>query len=604
MRSRGKGRSARLLLGGFLFALVAPAATAEGVELTARVDRNRVELDGRVTLTLSIQGGRGGEADIDLGETGGFRVYSAGTSQSVSIVNGAVTSSITHNYLLSPRSEGTHRVGPFRVVIGGEEATAPAVEVRVVRGAPSPAPTPSSRKDSRNDEPPAAFIRSSLDKQEAFVGEQVTLTFRLYTRVRFAGDPAYSPPSTEGFWAEDLPPQRRFYDEIRGTNYLVNEVKTALFPARAGRLVVGPATLRYHEDAFFSSDPFDLLRGGLRGGRRRPVEETLRTDSLPVTVKPLPEAGRPAEFAGAVGSFRLRAALDKDSVAANEPVTLTVTLEGEGNVQGATLPEPPSPESFKVYDSGSSTETSKEEYRVRGKKTYTRVFVPRYGGEYTLAPIAFSFFDPKAGEYVTRTAGPFPVRVSGEPPEAEAAQKEIERREEDLRYLKEPATIEWGPRRRGAPIRALVAVNIAPLFLLGALLAWRRHRARYDRDRAWARARRAGGVARKALAEARAHLREEDSREFAAALGRGVTGYLGDRTNLSVLGMTAKETVGAVERLGRDAGLAEALSRFLAASDRARYAPDPMPVSERERLLADGEELVRRISRLPRMGGK
>ncbi|MFH1277541.1 MAG: BatD family protein [Candidatus Eisenbacteria bacterium] len=590
----------------FLAVLVAGALLgadpAAAVELTARIDRDQVDLDGRVTLTLSIQGGRG-EADIDLGETAGFRVYSAGTSQSVSIVNGAVTSSITHTYLLSPRSEGEHSVGPFRVVIGGEEGTAPAVRIRVARGAPAPAPAPPPRGGTGDDAAAAAFLRTFVDKDEAFIGEQVTLTFRLYQRVRFAGDPEYSPPSSEGFWAEDLPPQRRFYDEVRGTNYLVNEVKTALFPTRPGRLVIGPATLRYQEDTFFSSDPFDLLRGGLRGGRRRPVQETLRTDSLAVTVKPLPAGGRPAGFEGAVGSFRLRAELDKDSVAANEPVTLTVTLEGEGNVQAARLPDPAAPETFKVYDSGSATETSKEDYRVRGKKTYTRVFVPRYGGDYTIAPIAFTFFDPDAGGYVTRTAGPFPVRVSGEPPEVEAAQREIERREEDLRYLKEPAGLEWAPRK-GVPVPGLLAANAAPLVLLAGLIAWRKHRERLHRDRAWARARRAGGVAKRALAAARAHLGDDDSREFAAALGRGVTGYLGDRTNLPVSGMTAREVVASIERLGGDQDSAEAASRFLAACDRARYAPEPMPVPERERLLAEGEELVRRISRLRREGGR
>ncbi|MFH1681952.1 MAG: BatD family protein [Candidatus Eisenbacteria bacterium] len=570
--------------------LMGPAAA---MELDARADRTEVDLDGRVTVTLSVRGGQG-EASIDLGSTAGFRVYSSGTSQSISIVNGQVSSSLTYTYLFFPSEKGEFAVGPFRATQGGEEATAAAIPIRVVEASvpvPEPRPRPEPRPERGRGEKRDVFLRTSLDKREVYVGEPVTLTFRLYTRIRFAGDPQYEPPSTEGFWKEDLPPQQRFYAEVDGHRFLVTEVKTALFPTRAGRLVVGPARLAYEEDVFFSSDPFDLLRGGM--GRRRPVRETLETDSLVVRVNPLPEKGRPPDFGGAVGSFTLQAMVDKNETGANEPVTLTLTVEGEGNIQAATLPESRVPDSFKVYDSGSSTETSKEGYRVRGRKTYTRVLVPRYGGDYEVAPVSFSYFDPQRETYVTRTAGPFPIRVEGPPPEEEWEQREIARVEEDIRYLKEPDDPRWTTATAAPPIRALAAGNLVPLVLLGALFIARKRRERYERDPVWARARRADRAARRLLSEARRRLADEDSREFAASLSRGVVGFLADKGNIAAAGMTRREIDRELERRGFPPDLRERLSKLLDASDRARFSADPEEAGERRRLLAEAEELLR-----------
>jgi hypothetical protein len=446
------------------------------------------------------------------------------------------------------------------------------------------------------------FIRTFLDKKEAYVGEPITLTFRLYTRVRFAGDPQYEPPSSEGFWKEDLPPQQRSYTEIDGRRYLVTEVKTALFPARAGRLVVGPARLSYEEDTFFSSDPFELLRGGI--GRRRPVRETLRTDSLAVQVKPLPETGRPPGFGGAVGSFVFQASLDKSAVRANEPVTLTLTMEGEGNIQAATLPEMRVPDSFKVYDSGSSTDVSKDGYRVRGRKTYTRVLVPRYGGDYELPSVSFSFFDPERGEYVTRTAGPFPIRVEGPLPEEEREQREIARREEDIRYLKEPDDLRWRNAEDPPPLRALAAGNLLPLLFLGALYAARKRREKYARDPVWARARRADRAARELLTDARRKFTEADPRELAASLSRGLVGFLADKGNIPATGMTRRELDRELAGRGVPAETRERLSRFLETCDRARFSEAPLSDEERASLLQEAEDLLRLLGRRMSEGGR
>jgi len=292
-----------------------------------------------------------------------------------------------------------------------------------------------------------------------------------------------------------------------------------------------------------------------------------------------------------VGDFRFRAEIDRDSLAANEPITMTLRLEGEGNVQAATVPEPELSELFKVYDSGSSTETEREGGRVKGKKIYTRIIVPRYGGDYELPAIPFTYFDPKKERYVTLTAGPFPIRVSGSPPEQAAARRAIERKEADIRYLKEPDRVSWRPADRGSNAAALAAANAAPLLVLAALYLRRRRRDRLAADPARARAKRADGGARRALSR----LRGAELRERAAGAARTLTDYIGDKGNLAAWGMTRREMDRELERRGADGELRRRVRDLLDRCDRIRFSSGETGPDGGEDPVGEAEELIRAL---------
>ncbi|MBN1825810.1 MAG: protein BatD [Candidatus Eisenbacteria bacterium] len=585
---------------------IVSAGKAFALGLTAQVDRNETDLDGRITLTLVVEGSQG-NVEVDLGETERhFHVYSSGTSQSMTIANGKMTASSRYTYILSPRTVGEFQIGPFRVTdAGGGEARAAEIAFRVTDAPPADRAAEPEKRESRDSRAPSGeqrevFLRTSVNKKQAYVGEQVTFIFRLYTRVRFWRDPEYDPPSTEGFWKEDLPPQRRFYDEVDGIRYLVYEVRTALFPTRAGELTVGPVTLQYEEDSFFSRDPFSIFNrgGGGRGGSNRHV---LKSDPLHLTALPLPTEGRPASFSGAVGDFRFDAKIDRDSLAANEPITMTLVLEGEGNVQAATVPDLELSDLFKVYDSGSSTDTEREEGRVRGRKTYTRIIVPRYGGDYELPSIPFSYFDPKKKRFVTLTAGPFPVHVSGTPPERAAARGEIERKESDIRYLKEPSRVSWSKEGRNTPLGALAAANAAPLLILAALFLRRRRSDRLAADPARARARRADAEARRSLAR----IRGAEPREAAGAVARTLAAYIGDKGCVAVQGMTRREIDRELERRGVDGELRARIGDLFDRCDRLRFSSDDRPpAGGRGDLAGEAGELIRSLRPFLERGGK
>ncbi len=547
LRSAGRrqcgGRRVFLFLSLVLGALLPPAADA--LDVSATVDRSKVDLDGRIRLTVDVEGAGRRGADVDLGATDGFRVYSSGTSQNISIVNGAFKSTVSYRYILTPRKTGVFQLGPITVQAGGERSTAGAIRIEVVESAADAGPgVPSGtggRSRRRGALPPEVMVKARVDREKAYVGEAITYTFQVFTRVRFWSDPEYTPATMEGFWKEDLPPQKTYNTDVKGVTYRVTEIRTALFPTRPGRLVIGPARLTYEGSPVSSGDPFDLFsrsgRGFFGGGRKK----ELVTDSIAVEVLALPTAGRPVGFTGTVGSFDFSASIDKDSVRTNEPITLTVKISGEGNIRTASLPDIDLSESFKVYDSGASTDVSKENYRVRGKKTYTRVIVPRYGGSYTLPPVSFSYFDPRKEKYVTLRSRAFPITVEGPVHAPDRKKAEIAREESDLRYLKTTGGIHWHARVDPFPFAAAAAANVAPLILLGVLYGLRRKREELSGNVALARKRRADRAARKALSKAARLAGEKDGRDFAATLARAVERFLGDKGDLPVGALTRRQ---------------------------------------------------------------
>src|SRR2546426_576001 len=115
-------------------------------------------------------------------------------------------------------------------------------------------------------------------------------------------------------------------------------------PLRAGTLSVGPASMGMNmvvrsrsRDQFF----------GFFGESQKPTE--LHSEPLVLNVLPLPEAGRPADFAGAVGRFEMDVKAAPLALGAGDPVTVTSTIRGTGNLDSVTAPAIAASDALRVY---------------------------------------------------------------------------------------------------------------------------------------------------------------------------------------------------------------------------------------------------------------
>jgi tetratricopeptide (TPR) repeat protein len=581
-----------VLVAGF-----AVAVRAGDVTVRAQVDRDQVGVEDQISLEVVVEGQARGSEPPQLPPLEDFEVYSSGTAQQVNWVNGAVSATTTYSYVLAPKRAGKFTVGVITVHVAGKEYKTEPITITVTNGsggaagrsaapgagapdAGRPAPDEEGNRDF--------FVVARVDKQHAYVNEQVLFTFYLYYATQIS-NPNYSPPDFQGFWVEKLKDsERQSYKMLNGRRYVVTELTTALFPTSSGKLTIEPATLRLTQlPSQFGFSFFD-----------RGVDRVLRTKPLSVDVVALPVAGKPASFDGAVGEdLELSAKLDRTEVEAGDPVTLSVRIEGVGNVKTFSKPRLPDLPRFKVYDSTSKTDVQTND-RVSGSRTYEMVLVPKEEGELDLPPIQFAYFDTREARYRTLTTKPLHVTaVKSSHPATIAAgnlptpQQDIQILGNDIAHIHAEVPVEdtlTPLYQRG------LFLGVLPLPLLAAMgvTVLRRRRDRLAADVALARSTRARKAAKQHLAAAARDLQAQQGVAFYAEVSRALRQYVGDKLNLSATGLTHDLLR---LRLGEAGVAAETILQLVALLERcdaARFAPGSMADPQMREALETAESLL------------
>lgn len=539
-------------------ALAGAAPAAGQLSVTAEVNKTQVGLDDQVVLAVTVSGPQASLPDPQLPALSNFSVYSSGRSQNISFVNGRVSSSITHTFVLVPRAVGKGLIPPIAVSAQGTSAQTEPIEIQVVPPAgagPAPAAAPPTAPRQGRPAPPAersaaadVMVTAELDKPRAFVNEQVTLSVKFYAAVPLLSNPEYVPPKLEGFLGEDLPPLRHYSAVVKGRAYDVTEIKTALFPLQAGKLRIGSATVRCQVQRDSNVDPFspDFFERFFSQGITAPQTRTLASQPLVLEVAPLPEAGRPAGFAGAVGRFSVSAAVDKDRAKVGDAVNLSVSVQGTGNLKAMgelVLPVLPS---WRVFDPATSVNQQKQGDLVHGSKVIRTVLVPRVSGDLAIPAIPFAYFDPARRQYVQVQSAPLAVSVApGDPAAASPAgyaasavsgAPGLTRVNEDIAYLKlEPKTPAAARLLEGAA--AAGPVHALPFLFFGWAAGTAFYRGRLASDPKGVRF-------RTALRRADARLRKArgtaDPRESAGLMSEALTGFLADKLGEPAAGLTVR----------------------------------------------------------------
>jgi len=308
----------------------------------------------------------------------------------------------------------------------------------------------------------------------------------------------------------------------------------------------------------------------------RTREASVKSEKLTVNVKPLPKEGRPEAFGGAVGRFEVSSHVDKTEVKAEEPVTLTVTLSGRGNIGAVSDIDMPEVPSFRSYDSGGSTNLSKDDRIVQGSKSFTKVYIPSLPGDYTIPPVKLAYFDPAQGRYEIASSKEVLLSVAageGAPNGATGHAPAGEILAKDIRYIKTqvPVFSYRGDRlytRKGFLLFQL----LAPAMIIGAyFLRMARDRAGANPMRARARAaRRRAGVK---LATASSLAREKDRSAAWKALGGALRGYIADIGDMSAVGLTMDDAARRLRELKIPEDLLERSISILEECDAAAFAP-------------------------------
>lgn len=586
-----------------VFIFIAGMAEGQDTQMSARVNKNTVVLGETLTLTVTVIGKATSVPEPTMPNMPDLDIKSSGRSQSISFVNGQVSSSISFTYIVLPKSLGKHTIQPITLPIGGRIYETPPILIEVVQSRkPAPGkvgiPSPGVRKEKlpKSDTAKNIFVKASLDKKEVYVGEMVTYIFKFYQRIRLLGNAEYIPPDLVGFLKKDLPPQKTYYAEVGTSRYRVSEIRTALFPTSSGTVTIGPASIKAPVPAE-TRDPFaddDFFRS-IFGSRAQ--TKFLKTNSITLKILPLPDKSKPAGFGGAMGTFTISSTLDTKELKVGEPVTWSITIAGEGNIKSITEPVWREISGFKKYDTVSSLNSKVENYRIKGSKVFQVILVPEVSGTQTIQSATFSFFDTTKRTYRTIQSKPITVTVApGKKKDffsvVSPQDTGIKMLDRDIRFIK----ISGMHRVNSAKpliIRAgYWGAALGILFLVIACFIVEKYRTRVLQDVGWARSRAAHRVARKRVSHASQFLKQGNDKEFFTAISDAVTGFLADKMNIAAAGLTMRDVIEQLSSRKVDTEFLNRIKNVLEQCDFGRFTSSLVSQDIKRGLLKDTREII------------
>ena len=414
---------------GFAAAAFLAFAVFSGVvfwaDIEAAVDRSEAAVGEQILYSITVKGETA--ARPELGDLSGFKVRSGGVSQSFSFINGAASSETSYSYILVPLKEGEFTIGPAEVKNGTGTIRSNSVIVKVhAAGAVSlpPKRKPSEQEDTAADLSKLVFVKMELNKNRAYVSEQLILTVKFYlsggTRV---SDIRYTLPDLSAFAVQDIGRETQGREIIEGVAYDVVQVKKALYPLKEGRIELAPCVFGCSvllkrqgsrrgavQDPFSFDSFFDDSFFGA-GGSLYPIEA--KSEPFPLDVRPLP-----AQASGLpVGSFSMDASVNESRVRAGDPVKVTTIFEGSGNMKAIREPRISIIGSVKDYPSESKIELLDFSGVLKGRAVFEKIIVPQEAGPLVIDEIEAAVFDPGREEVIILKKGPFKIEVTPAPRE-------------------------------------------------------------------------------------------------------------------------------------------------------------------------------------------
>lgn len=510
------------------------------------------------------------------------------TSSSIQFINGKRTSSytITYTYYLQATGKGKFTIPPAKVIVDKQEYTSGSVEVEVI-GEESESGTTTqpggetgSGQQQETDISDELFVRVLTDKKTIYRGQPVIATIKLYTRLQITGFGENEMPDFAGFWTQEIeaPTQLNLVREnVGGRIYNTGMIrKVILFPQKTGEITIAPFKLETYirQQVRRPRSAFDEFFGSNYAN----VMKLLVSDPIRITVKDLPE-GAPDGFKGAVGKLELKSEIDKTQAQTNDAITYKVSVSGKGNVQLIETPRINFPPDFETYDPKVQTNVRNTDAGQSGSKTFEYLLIPRHAGNYRIAPVSLSYFDPETGQYRTVSTSEFNLTIKkGEEEEtvgviAGRTKEDLQVIGQDILFIKDEnfRLNRIGKSFYGSPRHIIIYLVSSIIFL--NILIFRRNRIRRMENIELVRNQRASKEARKRLREAAGHMKQNASEAFYEAVLKALSGYLVDKLNIPVSEMSWERAKEGLESYRVDEQLIKEYLELADICEMTRYAP-------------------------------
>ena len=512
---------------------------------------------------------------------------------SVQIINGSMTKSYNYtiSYVLQADSAGNRSIGVATIGVDGKNYSTQVTPIEVRQSgeqASGNASQGARQSQEQSLEQRAAgqlakddlMLRLSVSRSKVYKGEAVRATLKLYSRVNVIGSEGAKLPSFDGFWSQQLEAEQGpFRETLNGKVYdAYNLGEYILYPQQSGKLTIESAKITIVAQMFvrnnrprnsFFDNSHDIYN----------LRREISSPAVTIEVKPFP-AGAPVSFTGAVGKYTMEAHLSTTDVAANSAANIDLKISGTGNIGFVQEPKIALPATFELYDVKATEQVRTTAAGSSGFRRFEYPFIARAEGDYTIAPIEFTYFSPESGQYVTLSSESFSISVAPDKNSTASSstvttlvgKQDVRLLGSDIRFIKltRPNLHTVTAPLVLSPLYFVIVVAMALLAVMLYFVIGKR--IRDSHNTVLVKGRRANKVAVQRFRTAERYMREQNRHAFYEEMLRALWGYISDRFNIPVADLTKESIREELTRRGA-AEQAKAITAIISQCEEAQYSP-------------------------------
>lgn len=378
----------RLVL-SFAFLFILLEYSISQVRFVAITDARQVLVGSVFEIEFRLENAEGsGFKEPDWG--GIKKVSGPGRSMSTSIINGHMTSSTGYVYSAVAMKEGRYTIGPASIVTNGKTMKTDPVTITVLKNNTKNANSASNRSNVDGD----IFIEIKANYNQAYPGQQIILTTKLYTQVGITrmerANKANISHCDIEYNGTEFPVER---EVVKGKEYLTKVIdKLIIYPIKEGNITIPSAAYRL----ILGDDSFGF--GGLQSLFSN-TAKVVETNSINIKILPLPQP-KPDNFSGAVGNFILSFTPLSKQYSVSDAIKATLEIEGNGNFKKINPKIQLEDSLIDIMEpSTSGPQKVSDEKDLIQRQKFEFLLTPKNEGSLDIN-LGFCYFDPDQKKYI------------------------------------------------------------------------------------------------------------------------------------------------------------------------------------------------------------
>ncbi len=541
------------------------------VQFEAKVSKQTLGLNERLRIdfTMNDDGDNFTPPNFE-----GFKII-AGPSQQVSQswVNGKSSFNKTYSYFLLPTQKGSLVIRQASIDIRGQIYKTSPLKITVTAAVEQPR----DPNDSQVSADESLHLVAEISNTNPYINEPITVVYKIYfsytigiTNWRELNKPKYN-----DFWSQNIDIKQLVAEEgkYNGEKYrFVTLRKTVLYPQKSGKLVIEPLSLDV--DVQLPSNRRNIFGQVLLVEDHKRVSAGAKT----ISVKALPESGKPADFSGAVGRFAFKVTPSKTNLKSGESLDLDVSVSGTGNLKLFTLPKPIVPTALEMYDPVHNEQVSTPLSGMSGKISDKYAIIPQYKGNYPIKPMVFTYFDLGSRSYKTITSPEIMINVLEGPNASDNAvaatpgdSKRAILNSAQFKFIKLKTELTSMKHKDFYGSKLFYILSVLPFLCIPVIVLFKKKKEAIDGDVTGNKIKLSNKLAKKYLSEAQKEIGNKEP--FYIALEKAMHNFLKAKINIETSEMS-KEKISEI-LLERKAN-PDAITSFINLTENcefARYAP-------------------------------